>query len=44
MCLASRGPLGGPLEDLLGRPGALLDRLEAILGRLRALLDRLGPN
>ena len=24
------GRLGGALEDLLGRPGALLDRLEAI--------------
>ena len=34
MFLASSGPLGGPLEDLLGRLGALLRRLEAMLGHL----------
>ena len=30
MFLASSGPLGRPLQDLLGRLGALLERLEAI--------------
>ena len=44
MFLASSGPLGGPLEGLLGRLGVLLGRLEAILGRLGALLDGLGPS
>ena len=42
MFLASSGPLGGPLEDLLGRLGAPLDRLEAILGHLGTVLDGLG--
>ena len=42
MFLATWGPLGGPLEDLLGRLGATLDRLEAILDNLGTVLDGLG--
>ena len=38
MFLAFSGPLGGPLEGLLGRLGALLGRLGALLGRLEAIL------
>ena len=41
MFLASSGPLGGPLERILGRLGALLGRLGAILGASWAVL---GPS
>ena len=38
MFFASPGPLGGPLEDLVDRLGALVDRLEAIFLRESPLL------